>query len=96
MKESFEKIDQPKKISVPESEIEFIFSRSAGKGGQNVNKVATKVMIRWNVWQSKVLTPEQKGKIAKQLKNRVDKNGNFPYTKINRNLNITLIINRYL
>lgn len=77
MKEFFEKINRSKEIIIPENEIEFIFSRSTGKGGQNVNKVATKVTLRWNIWKSKILTNEQKEKVIKSLKNKIDKDGNL-------------------
>lgn len=34
-------------ISIPDSEFQFTFVRSSGPGGQNVNKVNTKAMLRW-------------------------------------------------
>jgi ribosome-associated protein len=34
-------------ISVPDEELEWSFARSGGPGGQNVNKVASKAMLRW-------------------------------------------------
>jgi len=42
------------------SEISFIFSRSGGAGGQNVNKVNTKAELRFNVQRSMKLTNEEK------------------------------------
>lgn len=42
-----------KKYSIPTNELNFSFSRSSGAGGQNVNKVNTKVMLKWNALQSK-------------------------------------------
>jgi len=36
-------------IQIPANEITMSFARSAGPGGQNVNKVNTKAMLRWNV-----------------------------------------------
>ena len=62
---------------IPEDELRFVFSRSSGHGGQNVNKVETKVTLFWNVWNSKVLTPEQKEKIISQNQQKIDKNGNL-------------------
>lgn len=35
-------------IQIPRSEIEFTFTRSSGPGGQNVNKVNSKAVLRWN------------------------------------------------
>jgi len=51
---------------IPKKEIKIAFSRSAGKGGQNINKVSTKVILHWNIWQSSVLTQRQKEEIIKK------------------------------
>ncbi len=40
-------------------ELVFTTSRSSGPGGQNVNKVNTKVTVRWNVPTSNILTAEE-------------------------------------
>ena len=37
------------RVSVPLSEFRFEFSRSGGPGGQNVNKVHSRAVLRWNV-----------------------------------------------
>jgi len=47
-------------IRIPENELEIKFVRSSGPGGQNVNRRATKVQLRWNIEKSKILTQEQK------------------------------------
>jgi len=65
------------KNSIPENEIEFQFSRSSGKGGQNVNKVETKVEIRFNIDRSKAFSNEEKEKIKKSLANRINKEGDL-------------------
>jgi ribosome-associated protein len=36
------------RISIPRNEIQFTFVRSSGPGGQNVNKVASKAVLRWS------------------------------------------------
>lgn len=60
-----------------ESEFHFKTSRSGGKGGQNVNKVETKIELIFNVIDSGMLTEEEKFLISTKLKNRIDKEGNL-------------------
>lgn len=57
------------------SELKFRTSRSSGPGGQSVNKVSTKVELLFDVWNSNVLTIEQKEIISIKLKNRINTEG---------------------
>lgn len=60
-----------------ESEITFKTSRSSGKGGQNVNKVETKVEAIFNIPDSYILTEEEKETISKKIKSKLDSEGNI-------------------
>jgi ribosome-associated protein len=53
-------------------EISYSFSKSSGPGGQNVNKVATKVEMRFNIEKSLILSDLQKEKIRKEYKNQIN------------------------
>lgn len=63
------------RLSIPLSELQFGFTRSQGPGGQNVNKLSTRVELTFEIFQSSSLTDEQKQQIAAVLKSRVDANG---------------------
>jgi ribosome-associated protein len=56
-------------------EKEFVFStsRSSGPGGQNVNKVSTKVELRFNLHLTSVFTEDEKETIFRKLKNKITK-----------------------
>jgi ribosome-associated protein len=60
-------------------EKEFIFStsRSSGPGGQNVNKVSTKVELRFNLNVTAIFSEEEKEIIFRKLKNKITKEGDL-------------------
>jgi len=62
------------------SELVFTTSRSSGPGGQNVNKVNSKVTLKFDVQQSGVLTPDQKELILKKISTRLTKEGTLLIT----------------
>ena len=62
-------------LQIPESELTFRYSRSSGPGGQNVNKVATKVTLLFDVRSSRSLTEDQRTLIERRLPNRISKDG---------------------
>lgn len=57
------------------SEFQFLTSRSSGAGGQNVNKLETKVEIIFDVEASQLLTATQKQRVFAKLKNKIDSEG---------------------
>jgi ribosome-associated protein len=56
-------------------ELIFVTSRSGGKGGQNVNKVSTKVALRFDVGASSILTEEQRNLLLEKLSGKLTAEG---------------------
>ena len=59
------------RVKIPLREFTFSFVRSSGPGGQNVNKLNTKVTLTWRYAQSETLSEEVKARIAEQQKRRI-------------------------
>ncbi|HRC87610.1 MAG TPA: alternative ribosome rescue aminoacyl-tRNA hydrolase ArfB, partial [Thermoanaerobaculia bacterium] len=62
-------------LSVPESELLFETSRSGGPGGQNVNKVESRVTLLFDLGASTSLSAEQKARIRERLATRISRSG---------------------
>ena len=63
-----------KTLVIPSKEIKWRFSRSSGPGGQNVNKIESRVEIIFNLEDSKVLNDYQKEILKINLKKKLVKN----------------------
>ena len=70
-------MEQRRKVKVKdiEPELTFTAARSGGPGGQNVNKVNTKITLSFDVNNSGVLSEEEKEKISQGLASRITKEG---------------------
>lgn len=63
-----------------EDEIHFDFIRSAGPGGQNVNKVASAVQLQFNIPSSNILSHRLKERLLVLAKSHIDQDGNLLIT----------------
>ena len=63
-----------KTLVIPSNEIKWRFSRSSGPGGQNVNKIESRVEIIFDLEDSKVLSDYQKEILKRNLKNKLVNN----------------------
>ena len=68
-------IEIPGDIFINEDELVFKVSRSSGPGGQNINKLNTRVTLFFDVANCRNLSDLQKQRILTSLANRADKNG---------------------
>ena len=62
-------------VEIHEGDLEFIASRSGGPGGQNVNKVSSRVTLRFDLRKSSALNSEQRRRIGAKLASRINKDG---------------------
>lgn len=63
------------RVAIPRSELLIQVSRSGGPGGQHVNTSSTRVEVRWNLDQTKALTPDDRARVREKLGARVDADG---------------------
>lgn len=62
-------------VEIPDEEVEITFARSGGPGGQNVNKVNSKAVLRWNVTGSPSLPFGVKNRFLAKFESRLTTDG---------------------
>ena len=68
------------RLKIPLREFEFTFARSAGPGGQNVNKVSTKATLRWAILTSPSLPEAVRQRFVARHRRRVTSGGDLLIT----------------
>lgn len=62
-------------FKIPTSELQFSFTRSSGPGGQNVNKVNSKAVLRWSVLECRNISEEMRSILLLRLAPRLTRMG---------------------
>jgi ribosome-associated protein len=65
---------------IPDDELHWSFARSGGPGGQNVNKVSSKVLLRWHPGSSKGLSEEVRTRLLEIVRTRLTNEGDLLIT----------------
>jgi len=68
------------RVIIPGGELAIAFARSGGPGGQNVNKVASKVELRWNPTTSAALGDDERAWLIERLRSRLTSDGTLIVT----------------
>lgn len=64
-------------LTIPENEFEFSYARSGGPGGQNVNKVNSKAILRWSVELSPSLSEDLRLRLKAKYSSRLTEDGSL-------------------
>jgi ribosome-associated protein len=67
-------------LRIPLGEFSFTFARSGGPGGQNVNKVNSKAVLRWRVYESPSLDERVRARFVEQNRHRIAESGDLILT----------------
>jgi ribosome-associated protein len=63
------------RVTIPDGDLTWHAVRASGPGGQNVNKVASKVELRFDLRNTTALAPDVKARLEALAKNAIDANG---------------------
>src|SRR3989440_4040336 len=64
-------------LRIPATEFQWTFVRAGGPGGQNVNKVASKAVLRWDLAGSPSVPDDVKARLRTQQRRRINAAGEF-------------------
>lgn len=64
-------------IHIPESEFQWSYARSSGPGGQNVNKVASKAVLRWNIRDTPSVPEAVRDRLLIRQRKRITREGDL-------------------
>lgn len=64
-------------ISIPQDELEFTYARSSGAGGQNVNKVNSKAVLRWRPGASRAMSAPVRERFMARFGSRLTSEGDL-------------------
>jgi len=62
-------------VQIPKAELDFSFARSSAPGGQNVNKVNSKAVLRWNLQESQAISQAVKDRFRARFPSRITVEG---------------------
>jgi ribosome-associated protein len=65
------------KVHIPEEELQFTYARSSGAGGQNVNKVNSKAVLRWAAANSRILVGSMRERFLARYGSRLTVDGDL-------------------
>lgn len=68
------------RLVIPEDELEVSYARSGGPGGQNVNKVETKVLLSFSIAESRAFGERRRELLMERLSSRLTKDGRLLMT----------------
>jgi ribosome-associated protein len=68
------------RISIARSELRFTFVRSSGPGGQNVNKVASKAVLRWDAASSPSIPDDVRARLLVRAARQINDRGELVLT----------------